>query len=280
MMLRKGLAVVVILLFIGMCVVPSTGNRASFDDITPPVTTCTLHPPEPNGNNSWYVSDVEFTLNATDDISGVNVTQFRVDGGYIKTYTEPFNIPTDGEHTVEYRSIDYAGNIEDWKSVEFKIDQTKPYIELWWESPDNVNVIFTATCSDATSGMDYVEFYMEDVLQFTANSEPYEWTILWPPPLPSKYFVKGFIFGRQFDEQNVTFYALIVRIIEYLPDLPEPVFYAKAYDIAGNSETDHPSGISSTTVSVHMFERLTFSNNYTGRIGLFFINAEFKEGPL
>ncbi len=113
-MIRKGLAVAVILLFIGMSVVTSTGNRVSFDDITPPVTTCTLNPPEPNGDNTWYVSYVEVILNATDDMSGVNVTQFRVDGGSIHTYTEPFNVIDDGQHTIEYRSIDYAGNVEDW----------------------------------------------------------------------------------------------------------------------------------------------------------------------
>ena len=85
--IKKGVVVAVILLFISVSVIPSTGNRVSFDDITPPVTTCTLDPPEPNGNNSWYVSDVEVTLNATDDMSGVNVTQFRVDWGNIWTYT-------------------------------------------------------------------------------------------------------------------------------------------------------------------------------------------------
>ncbi|MBA7636884.1 hypothetical protein ES703_44512 [subsurface metagenome] len=73
-LIKEGLVVAVILLFVSVSVVPSTGNRISFDDITPPVTTCTLNPPEPNGNNSWYVSDVEVTLNATDDMSGVNTT--------------------------------------------------------------------------------------------------------------------------------------------------------------------------------------------------------------
>jgi len=283
-LIKKGVVVAVILLFVSVSVIPSTGNRAFSDDITPPVTTCTLNPPEPNGNNSWYVSDVKVTLNATDDMSGVNVTYYRLNGGEWKTYVEPFTIESDDNYVIEYYSVDNEGNVEDVKSAEFKIDQTPPIIDLTWESykEDGIwYVIFLAYCSDATSGMNYVEFYVDDVLQFTDNSEPYEWTILWPPspPLPSKYFVKGFIFGRQFDEQNVTFYALIVRIIEYLPDLPEPLIYATAYDIAGNSETDYLLG-SSTTVSVHMFERLTFSNYYTGRIGFFFIDAEFEEGPL
>ena len=133
-LIKKGVAVSVILLFVSVSVVPSTGNRVSFDDITPPVTTCTLNPPEPNGNNSWYVSDVEVTLNATDDMSGVNRTEYRINNGSVKTYTEPFNVSQDREHTLEYRSIDNAGNVEDWKSVEFKIDQTGPEVDIVWEA--------------------------------------------------------------------------------------------------------------------------------------------------
>ena len=275
-LIKKGVVVAVILLFVSVSAIPSTGNRASFDDITPPVTTCTLNPSEPNGDNGWYVSDVEVTLNATDDISGVNVTQFRVDYGSTQTYTKPFNITVDGTHTVEYRSIDYAGNVEDWKSVEFKIDQTKPYIDLWWESPDNVHVIFTANCDDASSGIDRVEFYLNDELCFTDYIIPYEWTIVWPP-LPPKYSVTGLIYDRQFDEQNVTFYALLVLINEYWPDF---YFTAIAYDVAGNSDSDVGYGKVPNNVKIHLFKYLIFPNDYTGRIGLFFINAKFKEGPL
>ena len=282
-MIKKGLAVVVILLFIGMSVVPSTGNRASFDDITPPVTTCTLNPPEPNGENNWYVSDVEVTLNATDDISGVNVTQFRVDGGSIQTYTEPFNVTADGVHTVEYRSVDYAGNIEDWKSVEFAIDQTPPMIDLTLEIDKEEGiwyVIFTAWCDDATSSMDRVEFHMDDELVCTDDEAPYEWIYT----VPFVSHVIGLIFNPQFSENNVTFFALIVIIINEhnSSSVYSKHFYAIAYDMAGNSEImdiDIPS-ISYIPPGIYMFQHLTFPNNYTGRIGLFFISAEFEGGPL
>jgi len=66
---------------------------------------------------------------------------------------------------------------------------------------DNVHVIFTANCDDASSGIDRVEFYLNDELCFTDYIIPYEWTIVWPP-LPPKYFVKGLICDRQFDEQK------------------------------------------------------------------------------
>ena len=276
-MIKKGLAVAVILLFIGMSIVPSTGNRVSFDDITPPVTTCTLNPPEPNGDNNWYVSDVEVTLNATDDISGVNVTQFRVDGGSIQTYTESFNVIADGVHTVEYRSVDYAGNIEDWKSVEFAIDQTKPYMDLTWEAykEDGIwYVMFTVWCDDATSGVDHVEFYINGDLMFVDNTPPFKmgWTI------PSKCSVKGLICGRQFDEQNVSFYALIVKIKQYWR--PPYTFSVAVYDFAGNVMKEEIKFDVPPIIKIYLLKRLTFANNYTGRVGIFFINAEFEEGPL
>jgi len=278
-LIKKGVVVAVILLFVSVSVIPSTGNRVSFDDITPPVTTCTLNPPEPNGNNSWYVSDVEVTLNATDDMSGVNRTEYRIMGGTIYTYTEPFNVTDEGALTVEYRSIDYAGNVEDWKSVEFKIDQTPPTIDLTWESYEEDVILFTAWCDDTTSGMERVEFYLNDVLLFTDTSMPYEFIVEWPLVPPDKYSVVGFICNRRFKEQNVTFFALLVFIRENLPDFS---FYATAYDFAGNSETDWLlfPGSSVSGIRIHMFKRFTFPNDYTGKIGLFFINAEFKVGPL
>ena len=277
-MIKKGLAVAVILLFIGLSVVPSTGNRVSFDDITPPVTTCTLNPPEPNGNNNWYVSDVEVTLNATDDMSGVNVTQFRVDGGSIQTYTESFNVTADGVHTVEYRSVDYAGNIEDWKSVEFAIDQTPPTIDITWELYcENGTWYLTigVICDDATSRIDRLEFFINGVLEFVDITPPFKmvWTIA------PKYSVKGLICGRQFDEQNLSFYALLVKIKQYWPS-PFQKFSVAVYDNAGNVIKEEIKFDVPPIIKIQLFKRLTFPNNYTGRIGLFFINAEFEEGPL
>jgi hypothetical protein len=274
--IKKGVVVSVILFFISVSVIPTTGNRVSFDDTTPPVTTCTLNPPEPNGNNSWYVSDVEVTLNATDDMSGVNATYYRIDGGPWMTYTEPFIVTTDGEHTVQYKSVDNAGNIEDSKSVEFKIDQTPPTIDLVWEAnkEDGIwNVIFTAICSDVTSNMDYVEFYMDDDLMFTDVIEPYKWIYT----LPFVSNVIGLILNPQFSEKNVTFFALLVIITNNhnSSSIYSKDFYAIAYDMAGNSETDTIIGISYNPPGVYMFQRLTFPNNYKGYIGKFLIRATF-----
>ncbi len=278
-LIKKGVVVAVILLFVSVSVIPSTGNRVSFDDTTPPVTTCTLNPPEPNGNNSWYVSDVEVTLNATDDMSGVNRTEYRINNGSIKTYTEPFYVFQDGEHTLEYRSIDYAGNVEDWKSVEFKIDQTGPIIGITYEISGNprkgYKIYPFAHCEDYTSGVERVVFYkwkwdgyFELYVDF---DEPYEWEA--NVFIKGECSVKGLILFPWFYNEYVSFFALFTKI--YGDEFGLTVY---GYDNAGNSESDMLTGTIRNTYT-YMFQRFTFLNNYSGKIGLFFIDAVFEDIP-
>ncbi|MBU1158051.1 MAG: hypothetical protein KKE24_01775 [Candidatus Thermoplasmatota archaeon] len=53
------------------------------------------------------------TLSATDPTSGVLMTKYRVDGGEWMNYAVPFEVPGSGNHTVEFYSIDNAGNAGD-----------------------------------------------------------------------------------------------------------------------------------------------------------------------
>ena len=73
----KWFALLGLALFLGVAVAPSVVA----DDTTPPVTTISLNPPAPNGDNGWYVTNITVTLNATDDESGVKVTYYAIDGG-------------------------------------------------------------------------------------------------------------------------------------------------------------------------------------------------------
>jgi len=176
----------------------------------------TIDPATPDGLNGWYVSDVTVSFTADDGTevwqSGVDHIEYKVNGGSVQT-GDSVTLTTDGDNDVEYRAVDNIGNVEGWNSVTtIQIDQTVPNVELTWESPDNVDVIFTATCSDATSGMDYVEFYLNDGLTFTAPAAPYEWTVVWSPGLKNAEFK------------------------------------AKAFDMAGNFATDMVTGIEAIPV--------------------------------
>jgi len=55
-----------------------------------------------------YASGATVTITSTDATSGLNVTKYRIDGGTWADYGGPFNVT--GSHTIEYYSIDNAGN--------------------------------------------------------------------------------------------------------------------------------------------------------------------------
>jgi hypothetical protein len=96
------------------------------DDLTPPVTTCTLAGVI---EGDVYVSDVTVTLAATDD-SGVDYTKYKLDNGTWTTYIAPFVVSTNGNHTVRFYSVDNAGNTETEKSSTFTIQQEVPPITI------------------------------------------------------------------------------------------------------------------------------------------------------
>ncbi|MHA2021256.1 MAG: OmpL47-type beta-barrel domain-containing protein, partial [Candidatus Thorarchaeota archaeon] len=88
-------------------------------DVTPPVTT--IHFTGVEGEYDWYYSDVEVTLTATDDCSGVASTLYSLNGSTWMPYADPFFLNNSGEVTVYYYSTDNAGNVEDVKTATIKI---------------------------------------------------------------------------------------------------------------------------------------------------------------
>jgi len=180
--LVKSLSLGIVILFIRITVTPTLGISNYLDDTTPPVTTISFDPPEPDGLNGWYISDVTITLNATDDDSGINITYYIIDHGMWHIYTEPFITSIDGVRLIEYFSIDNAGNPEEVKSAVINIDQTEPEIQLTYDvmggDPEHGwTIIFTATATDDTSSMARVEFYINHELQETVNGSgpTYQW---------------------------------------------------------------------------------------------------------
>lgn len=121
-------------------------------DTKPPVTSA-------NAPSSWNTSSVPMTLTASDDTSGVAATYYTIDGGAQQTYGSTFNVTGDGVHTVQFWSVDRAGNIETARTATIKIDTTAPSI-THTQSPavnaqgwNNTDVAVTFTCTDNTSGI-------------------------------------------------------------------------------------------------------------------------------
>ncbi len=172
------------------------------NDTTPPVTTIYFVPPEPNGLNNWYVSNIKITLEATDDISGVDFIKYLLDDNDWMLYTSPLIITSDDYHRITYYAVDNAGNVEQPSEVvRFKLDQTKPDIAMnytWYGNLfQGIDFIFTVTATDAMSGMDYVEFWYNEVKQKTVTGAgpDYVWEVSYPFPSFSP-IIKGIAFDK------------------------------------------------------------------------------------
>jgi hypothetical protein len=191
--MKKGILaslLVALMLITVLSAVFTTNAMSISDDTTPPVTTISFEPPEPDGCSGWYISNVTVTLNATDEGSGVNATYYRIDGAEWETYTEPFILSEDGDNIlIEYYSVDNAGNIEDVKSATLDIDRTPPEIIIEY----NVTKIgckewlveFNFTVTDNTSGsggggMDRIEIFINGVSQdvVVGPGPTYTWSFI------------------------------------------------------------------------------------------------------
>jgi hypothetical protein len=154
------------------------------DDTRPVSDPQIVDPEDPDGLNGWYVSDVTVTLNASDPVShdvssGVKEIRYTINGGaeqVLPGSTGSFILTDDGEDIlIEYWAVDEVGNVESpTNTFTVSIDQTVPNVKLEYEiiggsSMTGWDFLFTATATDDMSGMDYVEFDLNDVLQETVT---------------------------------------------------------------------------------------------------------------
>jgi len=168
--MKKFLSIGIMLLFIGMIFTPLIRSYSPFDDTTPPVTTYSLNPLEPNGENGYYISNVNITLNATDDISGVKEIRYRIEKGswhIIHGDNGTFVVDEEGNDVlIEYYAIDNAGNEEETKSFSLDIDKTPPSpycveVAVYKDNETGCYMIeFIIKSDGGCSGMDRVEIFL------------------------------------------------------------------------------------------------------------------------
>ncbi|MFW9787566.1 MAG: Ig-like domain-containing protein [Candidatus Thorarchaeota archaeon] len=136
-------------------------------DILPPVTV-----PELDGVlglAGWYVSDVDVTLTATDDIMGVNLIAYSLDGIVWNDYEGPFTLSVEGLTTVYFNATDNVGNMESTQAIEIYIDKTAPTTDLVIGTPSygfdptyvSTTTDFALEATDTTSGVNRIEYRID-----------------------------------------------------------------------------------------------------------------------
>src|SRR5712692_3219186 len=130
-----------------------------------------------SGSNGWYRSSVKVTLTATDSLSGVAKTFYRVDGGSWNVYSSPVTVSGQSSHSFDDNSTDRAGNVEAMHTSQFKIDTVAPSTtaslqgtkgnSTWYIGPVNV----TLAATDATSGVASTK-YRVDLGPWTTYTGP------------------------------------------------------------------------------------------------------------
>lgn len=105
-------------------------------------------------STAWSKDTVTVNLHIADELSGVAKTFYSINGS---NYAEgaSFKVDKDGINQISFYSVDQAGNVEEAKMVEVKIDRTAPVTtsdtsEGWFKEPVTINL----HTEDTQSGVD------------------------------------------------------------------------------------------------------------------------------
>jgi X-Pro dipeptidyl-peptidase len=120
-------------------------------DGTAPTTSASLSPAPVGG----YYDSPTVTLTGDDGLgSGIAGIQYTLDGSGTRSYTVPFEVPTDGTHTLTFRSVDMTGLVETTKTLTFTVDSTPPASQASL-SPAPVNGFYRGSTTVTLSGNDF-----------------------------------------------------------------------------------------------------------------------------
>ncbi|WP_211591460.1 OmpL47-type beta-barrel domain-containing protein [Microbispora sp. H10836] len=141
------------------------------DKTAPQVSAQVTGDKDTDGN---YVGSATVTITATDSESGVDTTEYSIDGQPFALYTKALEVNQPGKHTVSYRATDKAGNTSNVESVTFTVadsgpkDTTPPTVSASVSGTKDADgnyvssATVTITAADTESGVDKVEYSLDD----------------------------------------------------------------------------------------------------------------------
>ncbi|MCT2584313.1 OmpL47-type beta-barrel domain-containing protein [Actinophytocola gossypii] len=152
------------------------------EDTTPPAVSAEVTGEQDADGN--YVGSATVTVTATDEGSGVELVEYEIDDTGFHPYTEPVVVTDPGDHAVQFRATDAAGNESETGSVPFRVveggggeDTTPPAVsaEVTGEQDADGNyvnsAVVTLSATDDGSGVASVEYQL-DGGEWTAYDAP------------------------------------------------------------------------------------------------------------
>lgn len=115
------------------------------------------------GNNGWYRSPVNARVTGVDPTSGVLSISYRIDSGPWQPYFGALEF-LDGQHVLEYRIVDFAGNTRTTQPLQIKVDRRAPFFGIL--NPAGLvrasEVTIAWAGSDEGSGIDHFEISVDN----------------------------------------------------------------------------------------------------------------------
>ncbi|RJQ33004.1 MAG: hypothetical protein C4562_01800 [Actinobacteria bacterium] len=238
-------------------VVAKTGNLESsleakimITDTTSPVTSIIISGAK--GDNGWYTSDVNVSLSAQDNADGLGIqkTEYSLDNGATwQVYDTAFSINREGIANLAYRSQDKAGNLEQDKQIELKIDKTSPSAPLLQEIPKHTRDYFINLnwlLSQDQIGLSGMSYYL---LEYNIGDTNWQ-------QVNTPIYMNNYTFADLMEKKSYS-------------------FRVKAVDNAGNAST-YSNEVQTDVKKLPRIKFKGLSNSYIG--GRFKINIESLDG--
>jgi hypothetical protein len=241
----------------------------------------------PEADPSSWTNNAQPTIifYTTDNTSGMNHYEVKIDNGIFSTQTSPYVLPSqeDGIHNITVRAYDWAGNyIEGY--VFIYIDTTGP--ESFtpipssdsWTSNTQPQISFSAI--DGLSGMDHYEISI-DGESFTIQTSPY--TL--PPQDDGIHDITVRAFdnvGNYIDRNTVVYIDSAPPVITHTPVTSG---YKDTSIIIAATVSDEKSGVASATLFFKKQNEVIYSsiqmlleeNIYSAEISAASVNTRFIE---
>ncbi len=170
-----------------------------FIDLTSPETALRFESEQINSENI-FSSSTKMYLDAKDGVAGIRYTYYSIDKGKKTLYTGK-NLPIyylkDGNHTINYYSVDYLGNTEQEKKFDFYLDKKAPtlssnYLGDKYETGNKIffskNTKLELTADDNKSGIKEIKYIL--------NNEP------------EKTYTNAFLLPEKSGWHTIKYYAV------------------------------------------------------------------------